>query len=345
MSDNIFDIEYILKLREREKRGLQFTEKYRPDKLTEIISHKIIKDILKIYNEKKDFPDVIFYGKAGIGKTSLIKSLLCEIYNINLNEDNPNILYINASLNRSIEIIKSKVYSFINVLTINSDLIKIVVFDEADNLTKDSQNIIKDFLGKNNVKYCFICNYEKNIIPEIRSRCLYLKFFSLLDEDIKNKLIKICLYENINISNYALNKLIKYTNSDLRKLLNILQILKINFKDKPIFENDINHYMNLISNFDLNNLILLLENNNISIDDKFNIFNDKFKHFDFYNIIDELHTHLINSLNNLNDNDTNYINKLNDIIDKINNLSNLELYYFNEFNLNNLIIYLINIFS
>lgn len=331
---NIIDIDYILKLRKKEKRGLQFTEKYRPERLIDIISHQYIKDILEIYNEKKDFPDVIFYGKAGIGKTSLIKSLLCEIYKIDINNINPNILYINAALNRSIENIKTNVYSFINTLTINNDLIKIVVFDEADNLTIDSQNIIKDFIGKKNIKFCFICNYEKNIIPEIKSRCLYLKFFSLLEDDIKKKIKKICLYEDINISNNGLNKLIKSTNSDIRKLLNILQILKINFKDKPIYEKDIDHYMNLIPSYDFQNLIILLENKNLSIDDKINIFNNKYKCFDFYNIIEELHTYFINNL----DNDINIINKLND-------LSNLELYYFNEFNLNNLIIFLINIFN
>ena len=329
----MFDIDYILKLKEKEKRGLQFTEKYRPEKLTDIISHQTIKEILEIYNEQKDFPDVIFYGKAGIGKTSLIKSLLCEIYNININDTNPNILCINASLNRSIETIKTNVYNFINTLTINNNLIKIVVFDEADNLTVDSQNIIKDFIGKKNVKYCFICNYEKNIIPEIKSRCLYLKFFSLLEKDIKTKIKNICIYEDINISTNGLNKLVKSTNSDLRKLLNILQILKINFKDKPIYEEDVNHYMNLISNFDLHNLIQLLENKNISIDDKINIFNNKYKKYDFYNIIEEIHNYFISN-----------IDKDDKIIDKINDLSNLELYYFNEFNLNNLIIYLINIF-
>ena len=324
----MFDIKKIIEL--REKNNLPFTEKYRPEHLTEIISHKVIKDIIKKYIDENNFPDVIFYGKAGIGKTSLIKSYIYDMYKSKVNE---NVLYINASYDRSIETIKTKVYSFIKTSTIHNNLIKIVVFDEADNLTADSQNIIKDFIGKYNVKYCFICNYEKHIIPEIKSRCLYLKFFSLIEKDIKEKIKEICLYEDINISNNGMNKLIKYTNSDLRKLLNILQILKINFNDKPIYENDIDHYMNLITNYDLQNLIILLENKNITIENKIKIFNNKYKHYDFYNIISEIHTYFINNL----DNDINIINKIND-------LSNLELYYFNEFNLNNLIIYLINIF-
>lgn len=327
----MFDINKILEL--EKKKNLPFTEKYRPEHINEIISHDIIKKILQIYIDNKNFPNVIFYGKAGIGKTSLIKSYIYDMYKSLVNE---NVLYINASYDRSIEIIKTRVYSFIKTATIQNNLIKLVVFDEADSLTVDSQNIIKDFIGKYNVKYCFICNYEKNIIPEIKSRCLYLKFFLLTYEAIKEKIEDICLYENIYMSNQSLDKLIKSTNSDLRKLLNVLQILKINFQDKPIYEDDINHYMNLISNYDLNNLIKLLENKNETIENKIKIYNEKYKHYDFYNIIDELHNYFINNIDKF---DKSY-----NIINKINDLSNLELYYYNEFNLNNLIIYLINIF-
>lgn len=312
---------------------LQLTEKYRPKHLNDIISHNIIKEIIEKYIKEKDFPNVIFYGKAGIGKTSLIKSYINDMFN---KRNNTNVLYINASYDRSIETIKTKVYSFVKSSTIENNLIKIVIFDEADNLTIDSQNIIKDLIGKNNTKYCFICNYEKNITQEIKSRCLYLKFFSLNNEDIRKKVKEICLDENIIISNDGLNKLIKYTNSDLRKLLNILQILKINYINKTIYEEDIEHYMNLISNKDLNDLIRLLENKEETIDKKIEIYEERYKKYDINNIINEIHNYLINKIINNE--------KYDDIINKIDKLADLELYTYNEFSLDLLIIYLINIF-
>jgi replication factor C subunit 3/5 len=59
---------------------LPFVEKYRPDDLTEIISHKeIVQTISKFISEKR-LPHLLFHGPPGTGKTSCVQAIAKQLY-------------------------------------------------------------------------------------------------------------------------------------------------------------------------------------------------------------------------------------------------------------------------
>src|SRR5271165_5299163 len=111
-----------------------WTEKYRAKNINELILPKKIKQSLQEYINQKEIPNLLLYGTAGIGKTSSAKVLI--------NELNARDLYINASNETGIDVIRNKVLDFVSSKGI-SDNKKIVIFDEADSLTLNSQQSLK----------------------------------------------------------------------------------------------------------------------------------------------------------------------------------------------------------
>ena len=100
-------------------------EKYRSSNLDEYVGNENIKKTIQQYLEQNDIQNLIFYGPAGTGKTTLAKLIVK-----NLNCDH---LYINASDERGIETIRDKVSGFASTASFSP--LKVVILDEADFLT------------------------------------------------------------------------------------------------------------------------------------------------------------------------------------------------------------------
>lgn len=221
----------------KQNENLPFVEKYRPHTFKDIISHKNIIDALNVFIKNNDFPNCILYGAPGIGKTSLIKSAITELFKEDMLY---NVLWINASEERGIETVRNLIITFISNKTLNEKNLKVIVLDEVDNLTIDAQNIIKNIIKLNdNIRFCFICNQIGRMINNIRSRCINLKFNKCSEDEIIKKLESICFFEQIYISKDALIKLIRKHNNDIRKLINALQYHKLLYKNKIILSDNI----------------------------------------------------------------------------------------------------------
>lgn len=263
-----------------------FTDKYKPNYFSDIISHENIIKILSKYIENNDFPNVLFYGAPGVGKTSTIQSAMNELFK---NKKSLNILNINVSEKRGVEIVRNLIVSFVSNLSIDTDNnIKVIILDEADSLTIDAQITIKSVIDVNkNVKFCFICNYEKKIIEQLVSRCLLLKFSYINFDELFKKCMHICMMEKIYISTSALKFIIKNCNNDIRKILNILQSLNIAFNNQHIFKNDIAEYLNIPLKNDILKIIKLFSSSK-NIDDKLSIYKSKYNKFDIIKIIYKL---------------------------------------------------------
>ena len=217
-------------------------EKYIPQFYSDIISQKKIINVLKSYTDRNDFPNCILYGTAGIGKTSIIKAAINELYlkhtNLPINIKNnkiSNVLWINASEERGVKDFEIIIDKFIKNKSFNNNF-KILVFDECDNLTNKSQLKIKNYINiHSNIKYCFICNNIFHINDSIKSKCLNLKLCSCEEKDIFNKMRKICLDEKIMITDNALLKIIRLQNKDIRAIMNNLQYYSLLYYNKLIF--------------------------------------------------------------------------------------------------------------
>jgi replication factor C subunit 3/5 len=165
------------------------------------------------------------------------------------------ILVLNASEERGIETVRNRIKQFVITkgTPTNKDIppFKLIILDEIDAMTEDAQAILRKVIEKyvTNVRFCFICNYLKKINPAIQSRCIIFRFNPIPYKNMSDFIIKICEYENIQITFNGLNLIIKKSNGDMRKLLNILQsiymYLNTNNKNKLlsnkiIFDSDKN---------------------------------------------------------------------------------------------------------
>jgi replication factor C subunit 3/5 len=211
--------------KKQENNIIPLTEKCRPNNLNDIVSHKNIIEILKEYIAKKQLPHLLLYGPPGTGKTSTIVACAKELYKTNYSLM---VLEINASEERGIEVIRHKIKDFITTkgvyLTKKSVMFKLVILDEADAMTSDAQSMLRSVIEKytENVRFCLICNYVKKINPAIKSRCTILKFPPLLSIDIKNRIKTLNTKLKYNITDDGIEKIIKISKGDMRKILNIL---------------------------------------------------------------------------------------------------------------------------
>ena len=191
-------------------------EKYRPTKLENYVGNNSIKTKISKYLEQNDIQNLIFYGPAGTGKTTLAKLIVK-----NLDCDH---LYINASDERGIETIRDKVSGFASVASFKP--IKVVILDEADFLTIQAQaslrNIIETF--SRTTRFIMTCNFVERIIDPLQSRCQVLKIVPPTKKDVAKHLNWICNEESIT---HELNELVPLVNQyypDLRKCINTIQL-------------------------------------------------------------------------------------------------------------------------
>lgn len=250
-------------------------EKYRPNHISEIQLNKNYKKIFDNIVETLFFPNLIFYGPPGTGKTTTIICLLKQIkkrYGFS-----NNIIHLNASDERGIEVIRNIIYSFVHTNNIMSDnTIKFVVLDEVDSMTITAQNCLISLLNNNkNVKFCLICNYISKLISEIRNCCNILHFYN--DIDYKKYLLTIIEHEKIKIKSVTIDNIINLYKPDLRCMVNCLEsyiynnLKLINNKDlKNICENYSKKYILKYKNDDKKYIfeiifLYMIENYNIDI--------------------------------------------------------------------------------
>ena len=209
-----------------------FVEKYRPNTINEVFLEKKNRDTINYFIENRDFPNLLFYGPSGTGKTSTIIAMAKEIYK---ERYNLMVLELNASDNRNIQIVRKLIKEFASTKTLFTKGYKLIILDEVDSMTNDAQFALRRIMEtySDNVRFCFICNYINKIIPAIQSRCSKFKFSSLDSSVIENRLYEILKNEKIEINKDVLNEILDYTSGDMRKILNIVQLFQFHdTKDK-----------------------------------------------------------------------------------------------------------------
>jgi replication factor C subunit 2/4 len=204
---------------------MNWVEKYRPSKLDDICNQENIINSLKNTINTKNIPHLIFYGPSGCGKTSTILALAQEIFKENYLD---RIIELNASDERGINIIRDKIKKNAKQsVNTNHDSPpwKIIILDEADTMTIDSQFALRKIIDEYSklTRFCIICNYHNKIIEPIISRCSSFRFKSINNLCILEKLKYIASKENLIISEKIFNKIINISNNDLRKAINLLQ--------------------------------------------------------------------------------------------------------------------------
>jgi len=196
-------------------------EKYRPLVFKDIIGQKPIVDKIKAMVEKKNLPHQLYVGPAGVGKTSLILVVSRELYGDSWQD---NILELNASDTRGIDVIRNEVKNFARTKSLTG-VPKICILDEADSLTKEAQQALRRTMEKfsNSCRFCLLANYSSKIIEPIQSRCAVFRFKPLVKEEINKIITNVADNENLKIGNKAIDALFEISEGDVRKIYNILQ--------------------------------------------------------------------------------------------------------------------------
>ena len=273
--------------------NLSWTEKYRPKYFNQIIDQNNIVNIFQNITNNGNIPHCVLYGPPGIGKTSTALILCYKLFGPKI--VNQRVLELNASDERGIKVVRDKIKTFVKK-KINNNIpenyhyicpnFKILILDEADTLTDESQMALRRIMEQYsmNTRFILICNYISKINYAIISRCSEFHFKCINNKGMHNILNKILIKENINITKKNLNSIINYSNGDLRKTINMLQKYKfLNYNNNEKLE--INKCINLDYLFDklikikkykdYKKLIFIINKINIDTSNFFKIFSKK----------------------------------------------------------------------
>lgn len=206
--------------------SIPWVEKYRPTQFENIVLDPINRELFQNILEKQYFPNLLFYGPPGTGKTTTIINLINEYQTRHSRPNKSNVIHLNASDERGIDIIRNQIHSFVKSLNLFETGFKFVVLDEVDYMTKNAQQALKYLLqtSSNNVRFCLICNYISKIDESLQNEFICIRFNQLPKNDIYQFMKTIAVKEDILISEDAINSIQTMYHSDIRSMINFLQL-------------------------------------------------------------------------------------------------------------------------
>lgn len=199
-----------------------WAEKYRPKTLDNMVNQKEIVERLKSFVKSRNVPHCIFAGPPGTGKTTAALCLARDLYGAAYRE---HIMELNASDERGINVVRETVKTFARVRSIGEIPFKIMVLDEADNMTSDAQQALRRTMERytKTCRFILIANYSGKIIEPIQSRCAPFRFTYLPRKEHDQYLRLIAEKEKLNLLDDGLDVIFEVCSGDLRRAVNTLQ--------------------------------------------------------------------------------------------------------------------------
>lgn len=210
-------------------------DKYRPKDINDFVLNNDILIRIKKFIENKTMPNIILTGCPGVGKTSTILYIAKKLLGRYFNEG---VLELNASDERGVKVVHDIIHFFCKKqLQFNHPdkyaNHKIVLLDEADNMTQKAQQSINILMEtyKNTTRFAFTCNSSSQILESIQSKCIIIRYEKLSNEDVSNKLKTICKLENVQYDDNGIDSISLISQGDLRHAINNLQLIYNSYKN------------------------------------------------------------------------------------------------------------------
>jgi DNA polymerase III delta prime subunit len=193
-----------------------WVEKYRPQKLDEYVGNEHLKTKVADYLQSGDVPHLLFFGKAGTGKTTLAKLIVNTI-------DCDHII-INASDENNVDTVRTKVKGFASTIGFRNS--KIVILDEFDYMTPNAQAILRNLMEtfSKHCRFILTCNYVEKVIDPIQSRCQTFQIVPPTKKDVAVQISQILGKENVKFELKDLVPIIDASYPDIRKIINTCQL-------------------------------------------------------------------------------------------------------------------------
>jgi len=224
-----------------------WTEKYRPNKLNEVIGQEHFVSDARGWVEENNMPNILLYGNPGNGKTGAGLAIGKEILGDSFQD---NFVEVNASDDRRLENVRTTIKNIAQSGTIGDAPFRIVLLDEMDGMTTDAQNALKRIMERyaSNIRFIITCNDRNKIIFALQSRCANYHFKPLSNEAVLEVLTSILKAEEITrFSVDELDSFIYAMNGDMRRAITELQAAKAsNSTLKKQIEAGLNEYKKLL---------------------------------------------------------------------------------------------------
>jgi DNA polymerase III delta prime subunit len=203
-----------------------WVEKYRPQNLSDVVLEPHNKVLFDSVLERARFPNLLFYGPPGTGKTTTIINLVREYHDRYNSGGNKLVMHLNASDDRGIEVMRTRILQFVSTEPVFGDGLKFVVLDEVDSMTTNAQVALRHIINEHSatVRFCLICNFISRIDTALQKVLVLVRFKNVPRDQTHVFLRAIVDAENTGMADSAISVIIDAYDSDMRSMVNAIQL-------------------------------------------------------------------------------------------------------------------------